>query len=74
MQESGMAYNYYYYYNYIIIIIITALCNMPKANKVEQKEACYEAVKIVNEAKYDSAYGVIYFESEQMKIIGIAKY
>lgn len=35
MQESGMAYNYYYYYNYIIIIIITALCNMPKANKVE---------------------------------------
>ena len=45
MQESGMAYNYHCYYNYIVIIIITALCNMPKANKVEQKEACYEAVK-----------------------------
>ena len=43
-------------------------------DKVEQKEACYKAVKIANEAKYDSADCVIYFESEQMKIIGVAKY
>ena len=58
-----MAYNYHCYYNYIIIIIITALCNMPKANKVEQKEDCYEAVKVVMEAKYDYSGGATYFEN-----------
>lgn len=48
----------------IIIIMFIALCNMQqKVNKAEQKEACYETVKIANEAKYDSSNGAIYFES-----------
>jgi hypothetical protein len=48
----------------ITIAMIIALCNMQqKVNKAEQKEACYEAVKIANEAKYDYSDGALYFES-----------
>ena len=37
--------------------------NNGRWDKVEPNEDCYEAVKIVMEAKYDYSYGATYFES-----------